>query len=128
MKSGSGWYSKMWGKSAEKQVGRKESAWRKEHPPWCVWHCTYIQFHEICFYKNLDMCNFKVNTEIHSYPLRYLTQGKWTPTFWMPLWNILDFQQAVMMKNNWSCQSSFRFLALKVAEFCFEPEKMGQKL
>ena len=30
-------------------------------------------------------------------------------------------------KNNENCPSSFLIVGLKVAKFCFEPEKMGQK-
>ena len=43
----------------------------------------------------------------HSSPLRYLTQEKWIPTFWMPILDILDFQQPGMIKIMRTVQAIF---------------------
>ena len=44
---------------------------------------------------------------LHSYLLRYLTQEKWIPIFWMPILDILDFQQPGMMKIMRTVQAIF---------------------
>ena len=65
---------------------------------------------------------------VHSSPLRHLTKEKWIPAFWIPILDILDFQQPVMIKEMRTVQALCQFLAKKVVRFCFKPGKMGQKL